>query len=145
MRKRAISIICAVLLLSLTLSPASVFAADGIQPFASSYLSQYSAWATSNGGGEIQIDFDVSATSIADSVGASKIIIQIKIGSSWTNVYTFNGTTSNGMLGSNCLFHCNDVTYQGSVGSEYRAVVTVYAKIGSGSDTRTINTGSVIA
>jgi hypothetical protein len=49
------------------------------------------------------------------------------------------------MLASNILSHCGCVTYNGMSGSEHRAVVTVYAKIGSGSDSKTMTTGSVTA
>jgi hypothetical protein len=144
MKKRFISMICAVLLLSLTLG-ATGASASGIQPHASSYLFQYSASVTAAGSGQVKIDFEVDAMSLADLVGATSIVVQKKNGSSWTNVQTYAGTTANSMLGSDCLSHCSSKTYSGTSGGEYRAVVTVYAKIGSGSDSKSVTTNSIIA
>jgi hypothetical protein len=140
MKKHAINVIAVAMLLSLTMS---ISASAGVLR-ASQYLSSYSVWTTATGSGHIKVDFDVSATGMADSVGVTKIVLQRKSGSSWTNVYTFNSSSTSGMLGSNRLFHCGDVTYNGTSGSEYRAVVTVYSKIGSGSDSREVTTNSVI-
>jgi hypothetical protein len=111
----------------------------------SQYLSSYSAWVGATGSGNIKIHFDIRATSLADSVGAYKIIVQAKSGSNWTNAQTYWGSSTSGMLGSNCLLHLGDVTYSGTPGVEYRAIVTAYSKIGSGSDSSDVTTSSVIA
>jgi hypothetical protein len=141
MKKLVISVVSAILLISMS---AAIPASAGVLR-ASLYLDDYSAWAAATGGGQVRIDFDVTAVSLANSVGATQIVVQRKNGSSWTNVQTFNSSSTSGMLASNTLSHCGCVTYSGASGSEYRAVVTVYAKIGSGSDSKTVTTGSVTA
>jgi hypothetical protein len=141
MKRLTTGAVAAVLLLSLV---ASVHASAGMLR-ASLYLSSYSAWATAKNNGNVQIDFDVAAKSLADKVGVTQIINQKKNGSSWNDVHTFSSNTTSGMLASNALFNCGDVTYAGTAGGEYRAVVTVYAKIGSGSDSKTVTTNSVTA
>jgi hypothetical protein len=141
MKRLVACVAAAVLLLS---AAASVPASAGVLR-ASPCLSSYDAWATASGGGNVQIDFDVNAVSLADKVGVSQIVVQKKVGSSWTNVHTYSSATTISLLASNLISHCGDVTYAGTSGQQYRAVVTVYAKIGSISDSKTVTTNTVTA
>jgi hypothetical protein len=139
MRKIIIAAMAIVLALSV-----SVSASAGVLR-ASSYLSSYAAWLTPAGSGNVTIAFDVSATGLADSVGVTKIIVQKKQGTTWVDAKTYNSSTTSGMLASNCLFHCGTLNYGGVSGTQYRAVVTVYSKIGTGSDSKTITTSTITA
>jgi hypothetical protein len=136
--------ICAVSVVMFVSALITVPASAGVLR-ASLCLDSYSAWATATGGGNVQIDFDVSAVSLADKVGVTQIIIQRKSGSTWTNASTYSSTTTPNLLASNALFHCDDVTYGGTSGQQYRAIVTVYAKIGSDSDSKSVTTNTVTA
>lgn len=113
------------------------------QTRASGYLSSYSASVEVEGEGSISVSYLVFATSVADEVGAEKIVIQRKDGLFWNTVKTYESTTMSESLGYKCLFKDGKVTYHGSSGYQYRAIVTVYAKIGSGSDSRIVTTSTV--
>lgn len=104
---------------SLTLSSYSVVADPGSDP------------------GEFKITYDVRAITYADRVGVSSIEIYKSNG---IYVTTISGTTSNGLLRSDAVRHRSSYTYTGTPGASYYAAVTVYAKIGSDSDSRIITT-----
>ena len=110
---------------------------------ASKTLSRYSAIALSGDNeGEFKITYDVLASGIADEVGVSSIKIYKSNGS---YVTTITGTTGNGMLRTEASRHSATYTYEGTSGVSYYAEVTVYAKIGSDSDSRTVKTGTAKA
>lgn len=112
---------------------------------ASDYFVVYSTNATSPEKGKIAIDFGVFAKRDMQSIGAKKIVIQEKNGSTWTDVATKNGTIYNGLLDSNVDSYSSTYTYAGTSGKTYRAIVTVYAKDALGDDSRTVTTNSVVA
>ena len=85
---------------------------------------------------------DVMASGKADEVGVSSIKIYKSNGS---YVTTITGTTNNGLLDTNVGTHRSTYTYEGTSGVSYYAEVTVYAKIGSDSDSRTVKTGTAKA
>ena len=53
--------------------------------------------------------------------------------------------TSNGLVRSNASRHRSTYTYTGTSGTSYYAEVTVFAKIGSDYDSRTVTTATVKA
>ncbi len=107
---------------SLTLSSYSVVADPGSDP------------------GEFKITYDVRATTYADRVGVSSIIIYQSNG---TKVATITGTTGNGLLRTDAVRHRSSYTYSGTAGVSYYASVTVYAEIGDESDSRKIVTSII--
>lgn len=139
--KKAISII---LTLALLISCFCVSAfAVAPEPRASLTLTRYLAVLESgNIDGEIKLSFDVLASSIANSLGVKTIKIYNSDGS---YVKTIAGSTSNGLTATNHVLHTG--TYDCSVtsGMSYYAEVTVYATVGSVSDSRTIVTDVVTA
>ncbi|MDR1158498.1 MAG: hypothetical protein LBK75_09405 [Oscillospiraceae bacterium] len=82
---------------------------------------------------------------MADEVGATQIVIQRKDGSVWTGIKTFSRSSYPDLIDEDCLFYSNSVTYDGTSGQQYRAVVTMYAKIGSGSSSYNYTTNTVTA
>lgn len=62
-----------------------------------------------------------------NSVGAKDIYVYEKQGSSWKEVKHFSSDTTDGMLKSNTSFVDSSVTFKGTPGKEYKALVTVYA------------------
>lgn len=110
---------------------------------ASATLSAYSVIAKEGtNSGEIKFTYDVRANSTADSVGISSITIYKSNGAF---VETISGTLDNGLLRSGSMWHQSSYTYTGEPGMSYYASVTVYAKIGSKSDSRRVTTDVVTA
>jgi hypothetical protein len=141
MKKRIPAIITTALILTLSVNVTA--SADLLR--ASQYISNCSTWATAEGGGSVSFGFDVTATTSSNVVGATSIAVQRKNGSSWTTVYTFTGSNSTGLTGSNCTSYSSFVYYAGTAGNQYRANVTIYVQRGGGSDSRTVTTNTVTA
>ena len=112
---------------------------------ASDYLTYYAAYALTASNGGVTIEFEVEGTGRMNHVGASYIVVQEKVGTKWIGVSTYFGSTSNGMLAQNAYSHISSITYNGTSGKVYRALVTVYAENSSGDDSRTIITNSITA
>jgi hypothetical protein len=141
LRKRSI-LITVFIILSLLFSLAVSASAATT---ASNYLDNYSASAQAGTNHKVLISFDVNATRIMNSVGASQIVVQVNNNGVWTGVSTYTGSISNGMLAANNLSNTGSISYFGIAGKQYRARVTVYAGNSTGSDSRTITTNTVTA
>lgn len=111
---------------------------------ASDYLASYNAWTSSAGSGNLRIEFIVKATERFPNVGVLQITVQEKQGTSWTSVKNYYSATTSGMMGSNTNNHAGSIVHSGIPGTEYRALVTVYAGDSSGSDQRVVTTNSTI-
>lgn len=112
---------------------------------ASDYFDAYDVWASTGTKREVIISFDVLATDYMALIGSTCIVVQEKNGSNGTGVATYFGSVANGILASNRDAHAGNITYVGTSGKQYRALVTVYAENSSGDDSRTIVTNSVTA
>ncbi len=143
MIKRIVSI-CLVAVLILAACPLKVSAnenpSDDIN--ASSYLNSYAATLYSQGEtGKLELSYQVYAKNYMTSVGIYKIVVRNANGSVYKTIW---GTTTNGLLGSNAWYHCDEYTITGLVsGNQYYCSVTVIAENSSGGDTRTITTSLV--
>ena len=62
---------------------------------ASYYLSFYSATADTGKSGNVIVNFNVNATRVMDSVGASYIVVQEYSNGTWKGVGSYFGSTSN--------------------------------------------------
>lgn len=144
--KRFASLICALFVCVWTVVTAGAVSIDGYATTrASDYLNYYSAYALASSNGKVIIEFEVDGAGRMDLVGSNYIVVQEKSGSKWLGVSTYWGSSLNEMLGENTVSHIGKITYVGTVGREYRALVTVYAKDSTGDDSRTIITNSVTA
>lgn len=112
---------------------------------ASKYFVREEAYVLTTSSGNIVVEFSIGAKDYMSKLGASSIVIQKKEGTSWTDVSTISGSTANGMLTTDKVNYSSSITYHGTVGKEYRAVVTLYAEDSNGSDSRTITTNAVTA
>lgn len=92
--------------------------------------------------GEIRINYDVTSSKAADSVGVSSIDIYKSNGSFVT---TITGTTRNGLIAEDTSSNMGVHSYIGTSGTSYYAEVTVFAEIGSDYDSRTVTTATVKA
>lgn len=109
----------------------------------SAYLSMYSAGCNPRSGGEIAIWVDVTGTKPKmDRIGADKIYLyESTDGTNFTRVKIFKSTDYPNMMVSNANdYYKTAVTYQGTPGYYYCAVVYVYAEYDGGSDTKTYET-----
>lgn len=113
----------------------------GANTKASDYLTQYStALFASKTKGYYDIFFDVTATDTSDSLGVSQVKIYKSDG---TYITTIKGTTENGLVREGSFSHTGVYTRAGVSGNSYYAEVTIFAKRGGGSDSRTITTNTV--
>lgn len=114
--------------------------ANLIEPYASDTISSYSAFLSSSGTTLI-IHFSITGNEIMDEIGATKIVLEESTNkSSWTTVKTYYPTKYPNMLATNSGKRSSTVNYGGKKGRYYKAVVTLRAKLGSVSDSRTITT-----
>lgn len=136
MRKKTV---CGVLFaLLLILASTTAFASD---VRASSRIMSYSAELRVGNDKDLNIYFSVAASSTMDIIGASRIDIQRYNGSRWTTECTLTVEDETKMQTNDAVRHSAIITYAPSYpGSDYRAVVTVYAKDGFGSSTAQVTT-----
>ena len=113
---------------------------------ASLYLNDYYVNSAALSGGKVVIEFDVDATKTVSQVGAGCIVLQEKNSSGkWTNVAYYYPVGYPDMVAYNRSSHEGSVSYYGTIGKQYRGIVTVYAKDANGEDSRDITTRAVLA
>ena len=138
MKKRLTQILALSVLVVLCLSTTALATARR----ASLYLNDYYV----NSAARVVIEFDVDATKTVSQVGAGCIVLQEKNSSGkWTNVAYYYPVDYPDMVAYNRSSHEGSVTYYGTVGNQYRGIVTVYAKDANGEDSRDITTYAVRA
>lgn len=116
---------------------ASAAVRNAAQPYASAYLSSYSAYVYLPGNGEVQVYFDVEGTRTMDELGALTIEIwESTDKTNWTWVKSFTHDSTSDMLGYNDFYYSSHVTYQGVKGRYYKAYVCVWAGKDGDGDTR---------
>lgn len=141
MKRIITSILTLSMLIAFCIGVAS--AANTIEPRASITLGAYSVtMKAGNNRGELKFNFTVNANSTASSVGVSSIKIYKSDG---TNVATITGTTSNGLIATSTFMHTGQYIYAATSGTSYYAEVTVFATIGSTTDSRVVTTATVKA
>lgn len=143
MKKRILSLLCAMLvILSL---PGVAFAAE-VNPRASYYFSCTDVRAYAEPGSKILIEIDVDATHTMQEVGASYVYIyERQSDGSYDVVYTYTKEAYPSLIWRNSSCAYVDVTYQGTAGKKYYALVGCYARDSSGAETRYYETYVVTA
>ena len=130
MKRRLLSLLCAVILL-VSLSTAA-YASNAR---ASAYFGATSVRAYAKSGGKILFEVDINATHTMQEVGASEIYVyEQQDDGSWNNVYTFTMDDHPYLIETNTAGAFVDATYQGTVGKNYFASVSCYAKDSSGTE-----------
>lgn len=135
MIKRFSKIIAIVLMLTLCLSSFAM----AVDARSSAYIKSFSASA-SGGSGKITVSFNIKATDTMSKLGAS--MIEIK-NSNGVTVKTFHAATTSGMTTSDTVTFNGSVTYSGTAGEQYYAVVYFIASNSSGYDTASCTTSKV--
>lgn len=143
MKKRILSLFCALIVVMGL--PVNVCASD-VTPRASDYFSCTSVRAYAMGNGKVLIEIDVDATDMMDEVGASKVFIfEQQSDGSYEIVFIFRKEAYPSMIVEDSFFGYVDVTYQGTPGTKYYALVGCYAKDSNGSETLFFDTNIVTA
>lgn len=145
MLKKYTRMLAVLLVFALTLAMQPVVLAargeDTVNPTASTCIASSSA-SISAYKGTVTVSFSITGTGKMTSLGATKV--QIK-DSSGSVVKTFYSSTTSGMMGYNKTYHSGSVTYSGSTGTKYYAVVSFKAANATDSDTTTRTTGYTTA
>ena len=131
MKKHFARFLLFICIFSLCLGPlgaAEATGADVATPNrASDYIDSYAALSNTGAKREVIISYDIVATNYMERIGVAHIVVQEKNGSTWRGVATYWGSVANGMMVTNAITHFGRVSYNGTSGKQYRAVVTFYA------------------
>lgn len=138
--KKNLRLLALFMALALTLSGVSIAAGENeISPYTNNYIQSLAA-SVSKSGTTLYVSFAVYGTGVMKSIGASRIDLYT---SSGNLVKTFYSSAYATMLGSNCALYSSSVSYPGTKGTTYYAVVTAYAANDTGSGTEYYTTGSI--
>lgn len=111
----------------------------------SEYIMAYYAALNSDSSGNLSVYVDLHATGVMTRIGAEKVRIYEKNGTYYTCVKTFDSDDYPNMITSSNRYTKNAVSYKGTPGKYYYAVVTLVAENSSGGDTRTFTTSIIKA
>jgi len=104
------------------------------------YISSCDALISTGTGGLITVNCGIIGTGIMDTIGVKKMQIQKYQSGSWVTVQTWYDAYSYNTMSASIY-----ANYYGTVGSQYRAVITFFAANATGSDSRIMTTRSVTA
>ena len=145
--KKCLVVLMAIVLLSIPLRTVTAAAeasyVDDYNPYiimSSQYISSYSTVFSPGANGLIELSCSVIGTGIMSKLGVKTVKLQKYVSGTWTDAKTWSDYYNYDDI--HASFY---IEYQGSVGSQYRAVITYYAENQNGSDSRTVTTGSVTA
>lgn len=132
--------ITSLLLVVFLIVPCNVSAAsvEPAVPYASNYLSLYSAYVHVTASGQVQVWFEVMGTDDMDEIGSLRIVLyESSDGTTWTKVKTFLHDSTAGMLYENDYYVSSHVSWSGgSTSKQYKAYVCVWAGKNGTGDTR---------
>lgn len=144
MKKRVLSLLCALLFVIGVSLPAS--ASDSVTPYGSKYFSSTDVRIYAEGNGTLLIEFDVNATHTMLEVGSTYIYLyEQQSNGSYQIVHTFTSVENySAMMNTNSPFCSGDVYYYNGIpGVNYYAKCTFYARDSYGSEARMYNTWAV--
>ena len=143
MKRTGIRIICVIFILAMCISSTALAA----ETKASDYIKSYSAATTTTGSSNVRIGFSITGKSIMDKIGVTTIYLYEKPqgSNSWTIVKVFTNADFPSLVAENTSSHSGNVSYSGTSGCQYYAVVYFRAEKGSGSDSRAYTTSVATA
>ena len=102
---------------------------------ASAYISSYDSFLYKSASNQIQVWFNVTGAGRIDELGASEIKVQRSSTGTgdWVTMKTYYPEDYPEMISENAFYLNTYVTYTGTAGYYYRAIVTFYGKKGNGS------------
>ena len=111
---------------------------------ASAHINVCSASLSKKGNGDLCLTLTVIANGVMDTVGASSVIVQRNTQSGWIQESIFTAYNTPELQGNGTSQHIVTIVYTPDYESaNYRAVVNIYAKNQTGSDSRQIITNIV--
>lgn len=131
--KKKIAVLLLAALLFVNIMPVAVAEDSQIVPYASDYLSGCAITTVPEGNRKITVEYTVYGTRDMTELGATKVQIQRydTIKEDWVNYTALAGSST-----KNDSTHTASVSFYGTAGVEYRAVIHAFAKKGTGSDSR---------
>lgn len=140
MKKQLIKIISALLCL-LLLGSVTAFAAEGK---ASSLISMCSATMAVKSNGDLKLSFDIVATDVMDSIGASTIVIERHNGTKWVTERTYSVENYPNLQTSQKTFYNSTLEFTPLYsGKDYRAVITFYVESGTEIAEKTVTSNTI--
>lgn len=141
--KRFTQCVCVILIMAMLLA-IPVSAAENAIQRSSDYFAKYSVYIWKTSGTEFEIWFDVTGVQTMDELGAKSIKLQRSTDkTNWTTVKTYSMDDYPQMVKENSLCTVDCVTYDDySSDYYYRAVIVLYAKLGSGTGEATVVTAT---
>ena len=138
MRKRIVALVSICLLMVCLTNFASARASE--------YFSYTAVYATALDDGEILIEYDIDPTHTMLECGAKIVyIFEEQSDGDFEVVFSYHMDDYPEMIQHNSIIGDGEVTYQGTPGLQYYALVGVYAKDSSGSETIYFYTNVVTA
>lgn len=101
--------------------------AQGIVPYASDQIDAYDGDAISCGNGRLAIEFSIEGTDIMKKIGSSKIAIYEKYGKDGWMIAEVFTEEDEGMTVSGRNSYSKTMYYNGTAGTQYKVVITVFA------------------
>lgn len=139
--KRIISLFLLCLIVCSIMVPAF-----GTETRGSAYFSAHSVSATPIGNGKIAFEFDIIATHTMTELGATSIAVyRENSNGTHTLMRTYNQSNTSGLYTTNNYSWYGRVDYQGVVGNEYYAVISMYCENASGRESKVRTTYVVTA
>ena len=112
---------------------------ETVQPLASAYLTDYTAYICAMGDGDLEIWWEVTGTDYWADIGVVTIYLyESTDNSNFYWVDTFHFTDYPNMLWHNNFFSMDHVEYEGVPGRYYKAYVQIWAGPEDGGDQRYI-------
>lgn len=129
--KRFLRSIC-VVLICMILFHSVVYAAENVDARASNFFIRHITYIEKVTTRQFEVWFSVVAVESMDELGVKRIIVQRSSdGENWTAMKTFEKEDYSNMICTNTVSHSGYVTYWGTPGYYYRALVCYYAKNGA--------------
>lgn len=100
----------------------------------SSYITSYDSYLYKSASNQIQVWFNVTGAGRIEELGVSQIKVQRSSTGTgnWVTMKTYYPEDYPEMISENDFAHCSYVTYTGTAGYYYRAIVVFYGKNGNG-------------
>ena len=120
--------------------------AFGTETRGSDYFAAHSVDATPIGNGKIAFEFDILATHTMTELGATFIkVYRENSDGTATLMRTYNQSNTSGLYTTNSNNKYGRVDYQGTVGNDYYAVISMYCENASGRESKSRTTYVVTA
>jgi len=134
-------------LLCLVLLSTTAFANDYDFSRTNAYITRTRATIDVLGDGELSIGFNISGKGKMDEIGATTIYLYENNGRTTRVAQTFRHTDPGYtyLMGTDSYYHSGNVSYEGTPGYTYYAVVEFRAGNSSGSDSTSYTTSTVTA